>query len=350
MKRRLLLASCAAAVFVAACGPSADAPQEADGSAEVTEITAAGTAFPNTIGETHWFTFQRKVEEGTQGRFRVRMLVHGQFSEEQIAAGLRRGRVQIGNLSAMMTSTLVPETAILYAPFLFESEEEADFVYDHFLTELFTSLLAAQSLHLVSWSEIGFHHIYSVTPVLSPADMRGRRFRVSASEASRLFGEALGADVIPLGFGEIVPSLQTGLIEAGENSLTLYVRTGTSGEASHVTLTAHCFGMSVIVADKVWWDGLADADREIMAHAYPSITETRRGTREEAQRDLENAQSFGITPRWPEQSERDQWAAAVAHVPEELARAVGGQSRLVLETIAEGKAAFARQQAANQAR
>ena len=347
MRSGLLLASCAATVCIAGCGPSADAPREADEAAEVTEITAAGTAFPNTIGETHWFTFQRKVEEGTQGRFKVRMLVHGQFSEEQIAAGLRRGRVQIGNLSAMMTSTLVPEIAMLYAPFLFESEEEADFVYDHFLTELFTSLLAAQSLHLVSWSEIGFHHIYSVTPVLSPVDMRSRRFRVSASEASRLFGEALGADVIPLGFGEIVPSLQTGLIEAGENSLTLYVRTGTSGEAPHVTLTAHCFGMSVIVADKAWWDGLADADREIIAHAYPSIAETRRGTREEAQHDLENADSFGITPRWPEQAERDRWAAAVAHVPEQLARAVGGQSRLVLDTIAEGKAAFARQQAAN---
>ena len=323
---------------LAACAPSDDAPQQA----AVTEITAAGTAFPNTIGETHWFTFQRKVEEGTRGRFKVRMLVHGQFSEEQIAAGLRRGRVQIGNLSAMMTSTLVPETAILYAPFLFDSEEQADFVYDHYLHGLFTALLAEQGLHLVSWSEIGFHHIYSVTPVLSPADMRGRRFRVSASEASRLFGEALGADVIPLGFGEIVPSLQTGLIESGENSLSLYVRTGTSGEASHLTLTAHCFGMSVIVADKAWWDGLADADRAIIAAAYPSIAETRRDTREEAARDLENAQSFGITPRWPNQAERDQWAAAVAHVPEELARAVGGQSRLVLKTIAEGKAAYTR--------
>ena len=329
----------------AACEPSADAPQEADESLEVMEITAAGTAVPNTIGETHWFTFQRKVEEGTQGRFRVRMLVHGQFSEKQIAVGLQRGRVQIGNLSAMMASTLVPEIAMLYAPYLFDSEEQADFVYDHYLTGLFASLLAEQGLHLVSWSEIGFHHIYSVTPVLSPADMRGRRYRVSASEASRLFGEALGADVIPLSFGEIVPSLQTGLIESGENSLSMYLRTGTPGEAPYLTLTAHSFGMSVVVAGRSWWDGLADADREIIAFAYPGIAETRKDSREEAAHDLENAQSFGIAPRWPGQAERDRWEAAVAHVPKELARAVGGQSSLVLEAIAEGKAAFARQAA-----
>ncbi len=346
MKGRALLAVLGL-LAASACGPSKESPNQgetnagAEIAANVTEITAAGTAFPDTIGETHWFTFQRKVEEGTQGRFKVRMLVHAQFSEEQIAAGLRRGRVHIGNLSAMMTSTLVPETAILYAPFLFESEEQADFVYDHFLTELFTSLLAEQGLHLVSWSEIGFHHIYSVTPILSPSDMRGRRFRVSASEASRLFAEALGADVIPLSFGELVPSLQTGLIESGENSISLYVRTGTSGEAPHLTLTAHCFGMSVIVSEKGWWDSLEAADREVIAYAYPSIAETRKATRREAAHDLENAQSFGITPRWPNQAERDQWAAAVAHVPEELARAVGGRSKLVLETIAEGKAAYA---------
>ena len=345
MRRGLLLAACATMAVAAGCAPSGDAPMQAHEASEVTEITAAGTAVPNTIGEQHWLTFQRKVEEGSQGRFRVRMLVHGQFSEEQIAAGLQRGRVQIGNLSAMMASTLVPETAMLYAPFLFDSEEQADFVYDHYLTGLFASLLAEQGLHLVSWSEIGFHHIYSVTPVLSPADMRGRRYRVSASEASRLFGEALGADVIPLGFGEIVPSLQTGLIESGENSLSLYVRTGTPGEAPHLTLTAHSFGMSVIVAGKAWWDGLADSDREIVASAYPGIAETRKDTREEAARDLENARSFGITPRWPDQAERGRWAASVAHVPEALARAVGGQSGLVLETIAEGKAAFARQAA-----
>ncbi|WP_446831054.1 TRAP transporter substrate-binding protein [Candidatus Foliamicus sp.] len=331
----------ASLLALTACAPSGQDQSPAD-DRPVTEITAAGTAFPNTIGEQHWFTFQRMVEEGTGGRFKVRMLVHGQLgSEEQIVAGLRRGRVNIGNLSAMVASTLVPETAILYAPFLFETEEEADFVYDHFLTELFTELFAEQGLHLVSWSEIGFHHVYSITPVLSPEDMRGRRFRVSASDASRLFAEALGADIIPLGFGEIVPSLQTGLIESGENSVSMYVRTGTSSEAPHLTLTAHCFGMSIIVADKAWWDSLADADREIMALAYPSIAVTRKDTREEAAGDLKNAQSFGIAPRWPDRAERASWAAAVAHVPEELARAVGGRSNQVLETIAAGKAAFA---------
>ncbi len=332
-------------LIAAACEPTGEAPQEAEESA-VTEITAAGTAFPNTAGEQQWFSFQRNIEEGAEGRIKVRMLVHGQLgSEENIVAGLRRNRVHVCNLSAMVTSTIVPETAILYAPFLFDSEEEADFVYDNFLTELFTTLLAEQGLHLMTWDEIGFHHVYSVAPIYSPDDMDGRRFRVSASEASRLFAKAFGADVIPLGFGEIVPSLQTGLIEAGENSVSLYVRTGTSGEAPYLTLTGHSFGMSVIVASKAWWDGLDDADRRVIAAAYPRIEESRRSTRAEANQDLENASDFGIVPRWPDAAERKAWAATVSHIPAELAETVGGRSELVLQTIADGKAAFAAQQA-----
>ena len=342
MKRFVLLFA-VSLLAAAGCGSPGEAPQDKAEEA-VTEITAAGTAFPNTVGEQQWFDFQRSVEEGTEGRIKVRMLVHGQLgSEEQIVAGLRRDRVQVGNLSAMVASTIVPETAILYAPFLFDSEEEADYVYDHFLTELFTTLFAEQGLHLMRWNEIGFHHIYSVTPVLSPDDMRGRRFRVSASVASRLFAKAFAADVIPQPFGDIVPSLQTGLIEAGENSVSLYVRTGTSGEAPHLTLTAHCFGMSVIVADKAWWDRLSKADRQVMATAYPSVQESRRVTREEAARDLENAADLGFIPRWPDTAERTAWAAMVRDVPAELAARVGGQSDLVLETIAEGRTAFARQ-------
>ena len=342
MKRFVLLFA-VSLLAAAGCDPSGEAPEEdtQDAPAQVTEITAAGTAFPNTVGEQQWFDFQRNVEEGTGGRIKVRMLVHGQLgSEEQIVSGLRRDRVQVGNLSAMVASTIVPETAILYAPFLFDSEQQADFVYDHFLTELFTTLFAEQGLHLMRWNEIGFHHIYSVTPVLSPDDMRGRRFRVSASVASRLFAKAFAADVIPQPFGDIVPSLQTGLIEAGENSVSMYVRTGTSGEAPHLTLTAHCFGMSVIVADKAWWDRLTEADRRVMAGAYPSIEESRRVTREEAAHDLENAADFGIVPRRLDAAERTAWAATVSHVPGELAAAVGGRSNLVLATIAEGRIAF----------
>ena len=88
-------------------------------------------------------------------------------------------------------------------------------------------------LHGGNW----FPSCDSKSPVLKPDDLKGVRYRVSASLSSRYFAEAIGADLIPMGYGEIVQSLQTDLITAGDNSIALCVKTGKEQEAPNYTLT-----------------------------------------------------------------------------------------------------------------
>lgn len=305
-------------------------------------VNIGGTATPNTPGEAMWLRFEQAAEEASGGRLELRPLIYGQLgSEEQLLSGIRRGRIQFANLSAQVTSTIVPELSLLYAPFLFEDEAEADFIYDNYLTDVFRELLAAQNLHLLTWYEIGFHSVYGKEPIILPGDAAGRRFRVSSSLNARLFAEAIGADVIPLGFGEIVSGLQTGLIEAGENSVSLYARTGTADEAPHFTLTKHSFGMSVIVSDKRWWDSLPEEDRRILERAFPSIQESRRATRLQSDADLENS-DLGIQVHDLSAGERGRWKQATAGVTEELFNTIGGRSREIYALIQQGKQDYAR--------
>jgi len=293
-------------------------------SAQPIKLTVGGTAFPNTAGEQQWLNFERSVRQQAADQFDMRMLIYGQLgSEEQLVSGLRRGRVHYANLSAMVASTVVPELALLYMPFLFTSREEADFVYDNFLTERFSQLLEAGGLHFVAWNEIGFHHIYSQKPLIAPQDAEGVRFRVSAAPSARMFAQAIGADVIPLGFGEIVASLQTGLIEAGENSVTLYARTGTADEAPHLTLTAHAFGMSVIVAGDRWWKKLNVAQQQLLSESFPSIQVTRQAIRAETDGDLIKAQEMGFTVHELTPAQRDSWRNVVANTHQQLVDEVG---------------------------
>ncbi|NND53961.1 MAG: TRAP transporter substrate-binding protein [Gammaproteobacteria bacterium] len=303
-------------------------------------VTIAGTTFPNTMGERHWLGFAEQVEANTG--LPLRLLIYGQLgSEDQLVSGLRRGRVQFANLSAMAASTVVPETALLYAPFLFDNEAESDFVYDEYLTPLYRELLAEKGLHLVSWYEIGFIHVYGKQPLLSPDDMPGRRFRVGAGPAARLFGKAIGADVIPLGFADVVASLQTGLIESGENSVSLYARTGIAGEAPHLTLTAHSFGVSVIVASKAWWDGLSAAEQAAVTAAWPSAQAVRAEVRAESAADLAAGSELGITVHPLTPAERARWREITAPVTQQLIATIGGRSAEIHEVIQRGREAFA---------
>ena len=308
---------------------------------DVTIVNLGGTTVPDTPGEAVWLSFKQKAEAGSAGRLELRPLIYGQLgSEEQLLSGLRRGRIQFANLSAQITSTVVPELSLLYAPFLFDEAGQADYVYDTYLTDVYRDLLAEHNLHLVTWYEIGFHSIYATAPIIVPADARGKRFRVSSSLNARLFAEAIGADVIPLGFGEIVSSLQTGLIEAGENSVSLYARTGIADEAPHFSRTRHAFGVSVIVTDKKWWDALRAEDRAVLTDSFPPVTESRRLTRAQDEIDLADP-SLGIIVHTLSDEQRDAWRKATAGVTGRLIEELGGRSREILELIQRGKAEYA---------
>ena len=316
---------------------SCDSSTESD----VIEMTVAGTAIPNTVGEAHFLNFKTAVDAQSQGTLKLKMLVHGQLgSEENLVSGLRRNRVHFANLSAIITSTLIPETALLYAPYLFDNEEEADFVYDNYLTQIFTELLAAKGLQFISWSEIGFHNVYGKEPILLPEHAKGKRYRVSASLSSRYFAEAIGADVIPMGYAEIVQSLQTGLIEAGDNSVALYAKRGIDQEAPHYTLTQHSLGMSIMVARKIWWDQLTPRQQQIITNAWPEAKILRQSLRAEVARDLANAASLGIVVHTLSASDRELWKQATQGQAERLALAIGGQATEVLDLISEGKKQF----------
>jgi|TARA_B100001094_G_scaffold317575_1_gene360132 TRAP-type C4-dicarboxylate transport system substrate-binding protein len=315
--------------FLSGC----DSPKEETG----LSMTIGGTGIPNTVGVKHFFDFEQSVKEKLP-EIKTKMLVYGQLgSEENLVSGLRRNRVQFANLSAIIVSTLVPETALLYAPYLFDSPEEADFIYDNYLTPIFTEMLDQKGLKFFAWSEIGFHHVYSKSPVLKPDDLKGVRYRVSASLSSRYFGEAIGVDVIPMGYGEIVQSLQTDLITAGDNSIALYVKTGKEQEAPHYTLTQHSLGMSVMVARKEWWNNLTSEQQQAIESSWPDPMNARLELREEEAGNLKNAEAMGINVYRLSQSERELWKAATVGQAVRLAKEIGGRSEEVLALINQGK-------------
>lgn len=323
----------ALAVFLAAaCNGSAG-----NGSAV---ITVVGTAAKGTYGERQWLKFRDRLL-GASEEHQVRLLIFGEVgSEEQQLAAIRRGRAQIANVSAISVSSLVPELAILYAPYLFSSLKEADYVFDLYLTEFCRELLAENGLHLISWYEVGFHHVFGKMPFADVEEARGVRFRVSHGAAVRIFAEAIGADVIPLGFSELIPALQTGLVEAGEAAVSVYARAGLPGQAPYLTLTSHAFGVTVVVAQKAWWNSLDEGSRKRITAAYPTIQETRVAIRAEAQATLANASASGIKVVAPDSRQAERWRTSTRGTHERLLEEVGGRAHALYALIQQGRQEF----------
>ena len=135
-------------------------------------------------------------------------------------------------------------------------------------------------------------------------------------------------------------SLQTGLIEAGDNSVALYAKRGIDLEAPYYTLTRHSLGMSIMVARKVWWDQLTPRQRQVIKNAWPETTILRQSLRGEVASDLANSVSLGIVVHELSDSNRELWKQATQGQVERLADEIGGRATEVLNLISEGKKQF----------
>lgn len=313
------------------------------------DVVVGGTGVANTAGERKWLTFQKNAEQTSGGEISMRMLIYGELGpEENLVSGIRRGRVHVANWSGLATTTVVPEMAMLYTPFLFDDYAEADFIMDNFLFDAYSALLAERDVTLVMWDEIGFNHIYGKTPILVPTDAEGVRFRTSSSESARLFAEAIGADAIPLGFTDIVTGLQTSLVASGENAIIMYAPTGIAGEAPHLTLTNHSFATSIIVMRKRWLDRLPQDQQDILLSSYVSLEDSRQWTRDEWKYFLDTADEWGFTAHEISAEQRDLWKEKTAPVARQMIDSIGGGAQDIWDIVQEGKRAFASQQAASQ--
>ena len=220
---------------------------------EPVPLTVVSFSAPDSAHGRRWVRFEQNIKDTLGDRVTLTMLTGGQVgNEDNMLSSLRRGRVQMGIISIGALSALVPELSILSAPFLFESNEEADFVMDDSLFEPYADLLADRGLTLIKWEDGGWHNIYARHPLTTPDDFRNYRLRSSATDATRLFLSAFGADVVVLDFGDIVAALETGLVDGGVTTSVIYRVAGLFEEAPHYTLTRHAFSPGALIANKAW--------------------------------------------------------------------------------------------------
>jgi TRAP-type transport system periplasmic protein len=344
---RRLIPLLATAALAGGCGQ----PPEEPTSAGPQRFNVGGFMFTGSSDEQHWLRFERNVREQAGDTLDPVMLVRGEAGpEESMLSELRRGRrIQVGGGSFQGLATIVPEIAIVSAPFLFDSMEEVDFVFDEYLFEPFTELFAAQGLVVLQYTDIGWVNLYAQKPILEPADARNYALRAASSLAALHFTESIGADSKSLPFTDIVPSLQTGLIRGGATSITMFTYGGVMSEARHLSLSQHSYDKGFILANARWFDTLTEHEQQVIRAAFGGHDLVREVTRAMVAETLEQLPGRGIeVHEWtPEQ--RARWAEQAWPQHPALIQRVGGRAQEIYDLILEGKREFQRRQAAVEA-
>lgn len=286
--------------------------------------------------------YRDAVAQSSDGALEVQLYPSGQLGDElQTLGQIRRGRIEGGFISSAALAGVIPEVAMVETPFLWSSPEQLDAVIDTVLFDAFQPLFEAKDLILVDLIEVGWIHVLANKPVILPADARDLRPRAVETAASQGFWKRLDANAVALPYTDVLPSLQTGLVNGTDNDLVSMFFAEFYTAAPHLTLTHHSYNFGALVLSKRWFDSLP-------AEQQAALRKTPEGERNRSRAEVRGLQDWilsqmtekGVTIVTPDAAQLTQWQAAFDGFEAELAQAQGGQSTAIAALIAEAQAAF----------
>lgn len=152
----------------------------------------------------------------TQGAVELRLYAGGKAGgEAEMVALMMEDSLQGSVLTAVGLAEVDSAAKGLQSlPMAFRSLEEVDYVGEH-LQPLIEQILEKKGFVVVFWTDTGWVRFFSNKPVLHPDDMRKLKLFSWASDREQTeIVRSAGFNVVPIETADIVPSLQTGLIDA----------------------------------------------------------------------------------------------------------------------------------------
>ena len=96
-----------------------------------------------------------------------------------------------------------------------------------------------QGIHVIGLGTQGLRNMYSKREIRKIEDIKGLKIRVQATATEDATFAAYGAQTVHMPFGSVYTSLQTGVVDVGENSVNVYLINKHYEPAPVLSLTQH---------------------------------------------------------------------------------------------------------------
>jgi tripartite ATP-independent transporter DctP family solute receptor len=188
--------------------------------------------------------FARLVEEGTKGEVVIKVYPAGQLGsgERELLEGLQVGTIDMAVTATGPISNFVENMGVVDLPFLFVSPEQVDKVLDGPIGRQLLDDLAPVKIKGLAFFENGFRNFTnSKRPLLRPEDFKGLKFRTMENPVHLASVRQLGAQAVPMSWGEVYTSLQTHVIDGQENPIAIIYAYKLNEVQKYLSLTGHFY-------------------------------------------------------------------------------------------------------------
>lgn len=213
--------------------------------------------------------FAKKVEELTQGRYKVNVFCCSQLGNDpKNIEQLALGGIDFTVSATGSYAPHVPSLNLTMMPFLVDSYAQGWKLYDEsqWLQAQFAKAPAKGFRFLSTW-EAGFRSMTTRDMLATPADAKGKKLRTFPNEMMRWTLEAMGFNIQIMPLPEVYLAIQQGAVSGQENPVDTIYSNKFYEVAPHVTLTNHVYSpIPLAIAEKTWAK-LSPADQKAVTEA-----------------------------------------------------------------------------------
>jgi TRAP-type transport system periplasmic protein len=216
--------------------------------------------------------FKRLVAEKTGGKVQIDIFPAAQLGPETaMLEGVRLGSVDGAVIHVANASTVIPELALFSVSYLFKDGAHYEAVInDPAFQERIGKLIGDKNLGLkvIGFYSAGVRNIYTRKgPASTPDDLKGTKIRVMNNPVEAKIWSTLGAIPTPMNFGEVYQSLQTGVLDAAENGLSVIEMSRHYEAAKTIVLTEHQRSVALLLMNERKFNALDSALQKAILEA-----------------------------------------------------------------------------------
>ncbi len=181
----------------------------------------------NTGYSVAYDMFSARLKELSKGTVLIDQYPGAQLGQEpQLLQLVKAGDIDFAIISSANTATISPQAGVMSLHFLFrDADHVIKALADQKVIDAIKAMIdeTTQGLHVIATGSQGVRNIYSKKEIHNVGDLKGLKIRVQATATEDAIFPAYGAQTVHMPFGSVYTSLQTGVVEAAENSINVYL-------------------------------------------------------------------------------------------------------------------------------
>ena len=232
-----------------------------------------------------------------------------QGGEAEMARRMRIGQLQGALLSVVGLREIEPSIAALQSmPLLFRSWEEVDYVREK-MRPIMEKKFLDKGFVVLAWGDAGWVRFFSKEAAVRPDDYKRMKFFAWGSEPDQqAIMKSLGYTPVPLETTDILPAIQTGMINVVPSTPYFALATQVYNTAPHMLEINWAPIVGALVVTRKAWDDMSPAVQQAVRTASDKAgAQIRTKARQEVEEAVDAMKKRGLTVHKPNADQMKEW-------------------------------------------